>query len=145
MRSLMVALILAAASSLAACQVGDSIAESHIDANVPSAKDFDVFMKRDLEEYFKGETKKTVDVTYELLRQGATQAGTAFPKFYVWVVVKSDGAIIEEGAVRVAAMEKKRFGVYNYLSKSEIEQDVEKLYRVFPRPVADKIKERLGK
>ena len=145
-RSLTAALVFVAAGSVGACQsVGESITSSHIEANVPSAKDFDVFMKRDLEKYFKEKKNTTVVVDYELLRNDPTQAGTAFPKFYAWVVVKADGAIIEEGAVRVAAMEKKRFGVYDYLSKSDIERDAQQIYRVFPAPVADKIKERPGK
>jgi hypothetical protein len=38
-----------------------------------------------------------------------------------------------------------RFGVYDYLSQPEIESDVEKIYRVFPGEVADKIKKKLGK
>ncbi len=42
-------------------------------------------------------------------------------------------------------MEKKRFGVYEYLSKSDIERDIEKLYQVFPAAVADKIKGKLRK
>ena len=42
-------------------------------------------------------------------------------------------------------MEKKRFGVYEYLSRTEIEKDVARLSQVFPAPVVDKIKEKLGK
>ena len=144
MRSLIGAVVLVAVSCGAACQ-SDPIAASHIEANVPSEKDFDIFMKRDLEQYFKEAKKKPVTVDYELLRNGPTQSGTAFPKFYAWVVVKAGGVIIEEGAVRVAAIEKKRFGVYDYLSQPEIEREVEKLYRVFPDEVADKIKKKLGK
>lgn len=144
MRSLIGAAVLVTVSCGAACQ-SDPIAASHIEANVPSEKDFGIFMKRDLEQYFKEAKKKPVTVDYELLRNGPTQSGTAFPKFYAWVVVKADGVIIEEGAVRVAAIEKKRFGVYDYLSQPEIEREVEKLYRVFPDEVADKIKKKLGR
>ena len=143
-RSLIGGVVLLTVSCAAACQ-SNPIAASHIEANVPSEQDFDVFMKRDLEQYFREEKKQPVTVDYELLRNGPTQSGTAFPKFYAWVIVKADGVIIEEGAVRVAAMEKKRFGVYEYLSQAEIERDVEKIYRVFPGEVADKIKKKLGK
>ena len=59
--------------------------------------------------------------------------------------MKVDGSPVEEGAVRLAAMEKKRFGVYDYVSRDEIERDVAKLNQLFPAPVADKIKEKLGK
>jgi len=80
-----------------ACQsLGDSVAESHVKANVPDEMDFDVFLKRDLAEYFKEAKKQSVVVEYELLRKGATQSGTAFPKFYAWVTVKADGSKKEQ-------------------------------------------------
>lgn len=139
-------LLLLAGACTATCQsVGESVADSHIRANVPDEKDFDSFLKRDLESYFKQLKKKNVVVESQLLRDGPTQSGTAFPKFYVWVMVKENGTLLEDGAVRVAAMEKKRFEVYDYLSRADIERDVEKVYQVFPRPVADKIKEKIGK
>ena len=123
----------------------DSIAESHIRANVPDEKEFDGFLKRDLESYFKELKKKSVVVEYQLLRNGPTQSGTAFPKFYIWIMIKENGALLEDGAIRVAAIEKKRFEVLNYLARAEIERDVERVYQTFPRPVADKIKERIAK
>ena len=70
----------------------DSIADSHIRANVPDEKDFDSFLRRDLASYFKELKKKSVVVEYQLLRTGPTQSGTAFPKFYVWVRIKENGA-----------------------------------------------------
>ena len=141
-----VTVLLLFGAGTAFCQsVGDAIADSHIRANVPDKKDFDAFLKRDLESYFKDLKKKAVMVEYQLLRDGPTQSGTAFPKFYVWVTVKEKGALLEEGAVKVAAMEKKRFGVIDYLARADIERDVERLYQIFPRPVADKIKEKIGK
>jgi hypothetical protein len=144
--SFMAILLILIGSSVAACQSPmDSIADSHIMANVPDEKDFDNFLKRDLTAYFKELMKKEVVVEYELLRKGPTQAGTAFPKFYAWVQVKENGNLLEDGAVRVAAMEKKRFGVYNYLTKADIESNPEKVYQLFPRPVGDKIKEKIGK
>jgi len=45
----------------------------------------------------------------------------------------------------VAALEKKRFDVYDYLTRQEINQDLDKVYRIFPRSVADKIKEKIEK
>jgi hypothetical protein len=76
---------------------------------------------------------------------GPTQSGTAFPKFYIWVTVKENGTLLEDGAVRVAAMEKTRFAVTDYLTRADIERDVDKVYQTFPRPVADKIKEKVAK
>ena len=145
--ALLVMLLLMVGGSTVACQssVIDSIAESHIDGNVPDEKDFDKFLKRDLAAYFKESTGKDVVVEYELLRNAPTQSGIAFPKFYAWVKVKEKDNLIEEGAVRLAAMEKKRFGVTDYLKRSDIEKDVEQVYKVFPRPVGDKIKERISK
>ncbi len=125
--------------------IGDSIADSHVRANVPDEKDFAVFLKRDLESYFKDLKQKEVVVDYQLLRDGPTQSGTAFPKFYLWVTVKEKSSVLEDGAVRVAAMDKKNFEVIDYLTRAHIEQDLEKIYKTFPRPVADKIKTMIGK
>ena len=139
-------LLLLVGANNAACQsIGDSIADSHVRANVPEEKDFVTFLKRDLESYFNELKNKNVVVEYYLLRDGPTQSGTAFPKFYVWVMLEENGTILEDGAVRVAAIDKKRFEVLDYLSRPEINQDIDKVYQVFPRPVADKIKEKIGK
>jgi hypothetical protein len=139
--------LLMAGSSTVACQSSaiKSIAESHIDANVPNEKDFDNFLKRDLAAYFKEQTGKEVVVEYELLRNAPTQSGVAFPKFYAWVKVKVKDNLIEEGAIRLAAVEKKQFGITHYLKRTDIERDIEQVYEVFPKPVGDKIKEKIGK
>lgn len=142
----MATLLILVVSSVVACQSPlDSIADSHVRANVPDEKDFDNFLKRDLTSYFKDLRKKDVAVEYELLRDGPTQSGTAFPKFYAWVQVKENGRLIEEGAVRVAAVEKKGFGVYNYLPRADIESDMEQVYKVFPKPVGDRIRDKIRK
>ena len=143
---ILASLLLLLGPSAASCQsIGDEIADSHIRANVPDEKDFESFLKRDLEKYFKDLKKKDVVVEYQLLRDGPTQSGTAFPKFYAWVTVKENGTLIEDGAVRVAAIEKKYFGVYDYLSRADIERDPDKIYKTFPRPVADNIKAKIAK
>jgi hypothetical protein len=138
-------LLLVGACAVSCQSIGDSIADSHVRANVPDEKDFNSFLKRDLESYFKDLKKKNIVVEYQLLRDGPTQSGTAFPKFYCWVTIKENGVLVEDGAVRVAAMEKKRFGVYDYLARADIERDMDKVYQTFPRPVADKIKEKITK
>jgi hypothetical protein len=138
-------LLLVGACTASGQSVGDAIADSHVRANVPDEKDFDAFLKRDLESYFKDLKKKDVVVEYQLLRDGPTQSGTAFPKFYIWVTVKENGTLLEDGAVRVAAMEKKRFGVYDYLTRADIERDLDKVYQTFPRLVVEKIKEKMAK
>jgi hypothetical protein len=116
-----------------------SIAESHIQANVPEAADFDKFMLRDLEAYFTKQIGQTVNVKFEFLREGPTQTGVAYPKFYLWVRLTDKNKSVQEGAVRVAAIEKKRFEVTDYMGASEIKKSPEAVYRVFPRPVGDKI------
>ena len=117
----------------------DSVAESHIKANVPDSADFHTLMQRDLEAYFRKRAKVPVKVTYELLRDGPTQTGIAYPKFYVWVNVTRAGKKIDEGAVRLAAIGKKCFDVTDFLSVIEIKGNPEAIYKVFPRPVCVKI------
>ena len=118
------------------------VAESHIVANVPSQEDFKPFLQRDLENYFKTRKAEDVIVKYEMLRNGPTQSGVSYPKFYLWVIVQDGGRIIEEGAVRVAAIERQYFEVTNYLTQSAIKNDSSTIFQVFPRPVCNRI---LGK
>ena len=53
------------------------IQESHIEGNVPLSADFAAFMKRDLDAYFTEFYGKSAAVTWEFLREGATQSGVA--------------------------------------------------------------------
>jgi hypothetical protein len=122
----------------------DGVRESQIRGNVPDDKDFDRFFKRDLEAYFK-DSDKAVTVEYELLRKAPTQVGVGSPKFYAWVKVYENSVFLEEGAVRVGAVEKKEFVVIQYLPRSEIEKGSERMYQLFPASVIDKIKEKIGK
>ncbi len=144
--SIAISLLLVAGVVITCAQPqGESIAESHVRANVPDEKDFAKFLKRDLEQYFKDSTKKTVTVEYELLRNGPTQSGIAYPKFYAWVTVRDNTTVIDQGAVRVAAVEKKHFDVTDFVSEADIKDAPMILDRIFPKPVADKIRERLAK
>ena len=118
-------------------------AESHIKANTPESADIDTFMVRDLEAYFADLIGKIVKVKYEFLRDGPTQTGTAYPKFYLWVRLTNKNKPVQEGAVRVAAIEKKRFEVTHFMSATEIIKNPECVYGVFPRPVCDKIKAKI--
>ncbi len=118
----------------------DSISQSHIDGNVPDDKDFDSFLVRDLKKYFKVSNDGIVN--YEFLRNGPTQAGTAYPKYYLWVKVTDKDNFIE-GAVRVGAIDKESFNVYNFLSKDDIKKDTTVIDKVFPKSVCDKIIERM--
>jgi len=120
----------------------DELAESHIRANVPESVDFANLLIRDLKSYFGTDDTAAVQITYEMLRDGPTQTGIAYPKFYLWVTVKKGNKTAIEGAVRVAAIEKKRFDVTHFVGLKDIWTNPEELYKVFPRPVADKIKEK---
>lgn len=113
---------------------------SHIIGNVPRPSDFDVFMKRDLRAYFSRPDSERPDVSYELLRDGPTQTGISYPKFYVWVQVKS--APPRRGAARVAAIEKERFEVLQYVDQTEIADVPAQLQSIFPPDVARAIEKR---
>ena len=144
--SIAVSLLLVAGVVVACAQPqGESLAESHIRANVPDEKDFDKFLKRDLEKYFKDTRQKTVTVEYELLRDGPTQSGIAYPKYYAWVTVRDGATVVDEGAVRVAAVQKKFFDVTDFVSQEDIKRAPAALDEIFPLPVADKIRERVLK
>jgi len=82
-------------------------------------------------------------VKYEFLRNGPTQSGVAYPKYYLWVIVSDKNKTIKSGAARVAAIDKKYFEVTNFLPVEEIMRNIEAIYSVFPRPVADRIKDKM--
>ena len=127
--------------AIAAC-VADPIQQSHIDGNVPAPADFHRLLQRDLDAYFRG---KGSSVRYEMLRDGPTQSGVAYPKFYAWVsITPSTSGSPLEGAVRLAAIDKLKFEVTEFYSTDAMRSSPEQIYAVFPRPVAEKIKVRLG-
>lgn len=119
------------------------IAESHTAANVPTKANFDKFLRRDLTAYFAKATGKKVIVKYELLRDGPTQSGVAYPKYYLWVKISRDKTPLQEGAVRVAAIQRRRFEVTHYLSKVEIAKRPEQIEETFSVPVAEKIRQKI--
>jgi hypothetical protein len=116
-----------------------SIQQSHIDANEPEKKGFDELLTKDLESHFNQTYNKKIIVKHELLRKGATQSGTALPKYYVWVTLFLNGEEFEQGAVRVAAIEKESFTVLEYLTRKQIKEDPDKVYKIFPKEVAAKL------
>ena len=113
---------------------------SHVDANVPDAKDFDAILKREIRAYVTDPNDKGVSVSVELLRDRPTQSGVALPKFYIWIVKRdAKGAIMEEAAARIAAIEKKRFDVIQYYTKKRIVAEPDLVKKVFPDDVYAKI------
>ena len=120
------------------------IGRSHIDANVPPGSDFDRILRRDLAAYFASDANPDPDVSYELLRDGPTQSGVAYPKFYAWVRVLQESQPTREGAVRLAAIERRQFEVLQFVERSEVERNPSGLDRMFPPPVVAAIKARAG-
>lgn len=106
-------------------------------ANVPPQASFDRFLERDLSAYFE-----VTRVQYELLRSGPTQAGTAYPKFYLWVTAEAPSGQTTTGAVRVAAIERSEFQVTDFLSVQEIRASPNRVDQVFPAALTPLIKKR---
>ena len=119
--------------------------KSHIAENIPSQEDFDRVLLQQLSEHFMQElNEESLIVEYELLREGPTQTGVAYPKYYAWVTVQSkDAVLLLEGAARIAAIDKQSFDVVDFLSVSDIEKTPIKIYRVFPNDVASEIDQRV--
>jgi hypothetical protein len=114
------------------------IAQSHIVANVPPAEFFDTYMKRDLGSYLcKGAEHCRIE--YHLLRDGPTQTGIAYPKFYVWAKCFVDEHLQMEGAARLAAIDKDEFRITNFLSKNEIFESPQQVAAIFPSPLVKDI------
>lgn len=114
---------------------GDPIANSHVAENVPASSQFSSLLARDLQSYFQAPR-----VDFEPLRQGPTQSGASYPKYYLWVQVRdSSGGLTSEGAVRVAAIGQVRFEVTDFLSAQKIRTTPTAAEQVFPRPLIEKI------
>lgn len=98
-------------------------------------------MERDLHAYFE-KTLSTTDkihVQYQLLRDGPTQTGIGYPKFYVWAKIFSGDRVLTEGAVRVAAVDRTQFDVTGFLDKGQIAAEPEKVKSVFPSALNEQI------
>lgn len=142
----LIALLLVFTSPRIVTAQGDVFAEiqrSHIEGNVPGEKVFEIYLRRDLTKYLQGKTGKRVTVKYEPLRIGPTQSGVSYPKYYLWVTASDKGKVITQGAIRVAAIAKKRFEITDYLTVAELRKAPEEIDRTFPVLVGDKIRARL--
>lgn len=139
-------LLLGAALLVSPCaysQIPD-LAESHIDANVPAPKDFKPLLVRDLTAHLKPKLGEGITVAYELLRDGPTQAGVAYPKFYLWVTATKPDKTVVEGAARVAAIKQKEFQVTDFLTSVEITSQPDSIAHIFPQALLDKIRKKAG-
>lgn len=134
-------LLLLAGLCITECACESQVAQSHIDANIPDGTSFDPLMERDLNAYF-GKTLEIsgkIHVDYQLLRNGPTQTGIGYPKFYVWARVFNGSRVLTEGAVRVAAVDGAQFTVTDFLGKEQIAAEPEKISTVFPAALKAKI------
>ena len=144
--SLVVACSLVAACSDAGNDSAAAIADvqaSHIEGNAPARGDFERLLKRDLTAYFLPNPSEGAEVEYEFLRDGPTQSGVSYPKYYLWVRVKARGSIRQEGAVRLAAIDRERFEVTDFLSREQISSNPSQIHQVFPGPVCQRIEEQI--
>lgn len=114
------------------------IQKSHIEANIPDQFQFDSLLKRDLEKHFSIKSKQVL-VKWEFLREGPTQSGVAYPKYYLWTKIYADDKLSKEGAVRVAAIDGIRFDITDFVSIKEINNHSQDIYTIFPRAVCEKI------
>ena len=119
----------------------EDIAKSHITENVQEAKLFDEYMKRDLGEFLCKE-KEGCSVEYQLLRDGPTQTGISYPKFYVWTKCFQKDGTVSEGAARLAAIEKRGFNVTDFLFRDQIKTSPRQVGVIFPAALVDKIIQR---
>jgi hypothetical protein len=134
------ALLLSASAEASAVQVPD-VQAAHIAAHVPAAEDFDDFMVRDLGAFLGARAEE--EVTFELLREGPTQSGVSYPKFYLWVrVLSADGDRQRSGAVRVAAVDRLRFEVTDFASREDIVSGVADPASIFPAALVDRVRQR---
>ena len=120
---------------MTACVV-DAIQQSHLDGNVPPPRDFHRLLQRDLDAYYGTALAPSTHVKYEMLREGATQSGVSYPKFYAWAVFPLASGEARRGAVRLAAIDGERFEVTDFVSEAEIKRNPERIYDLFRRQCA---------
>ena len=107
-----------------------SIQDSYIQANVPAPKDFQPFLVRDLTAYLKPKYGDHVTFGYDLLRDAATQAGTGYPYFYLWIAITNSETTA--AVAEVAAMDKAEFRVTAFVPEADIRSRPDGLRGLFP-------------
>jgi hypothetical protein len=113
---------------------------SHIERNVPPSEFFETLLRRDLLGYFNASGgAMATKVEFKLLRDTPTQSGVAYPKYYLWVKVFAGPVLQREGAVRVAAIDRKRFEVTDFMAKAQIQSAASEIGSVFPAALVQSI------
>ena len=117
------------------------LAKSHIEGNVPEPHDIQKFLVRDVTKYLESRYQQSFKVRCELLRDGPTQSGAAYPKYYAWVFARgSNGERKElEGAARLAAVNKTHFEVTDFLAAEEVQARPDDVATVFPQALINDI------
>lgn len=120
------------------------INESHVEGNIPNVEVFDTYLYRDISKYFEEKGFSNFQIKYEFLRDKPTQSGLAYPKYYLWVFIYSvDNTLIDQGALRLAAIDKQYFQVTDFISIDEIKNDQSILDPIFPVDIIKKIEDYL--
>ena len=125
--------------------LGDVIArlqKSHIDGNVPAASDFDRFLRHDVSAYLVRSGSKPSALAIDLLRDGATQSGVSYPKYYLWIHATTSQGVVVEGAMRVAAVERTHFDILEFVTKAAIRDGTAELAGTFPAQLIPSIEAR---
>jgi hypothetical protein len=95
--------------------------------------------ERDLTKYFFGETPAGAKVDYELLRQGPTQVGVAYPEYYIWIKASKNKNIITEGSARLQQTDRAQFLITDYINLQTIRENPSALEKVFPKALIQNI------
>lgn len=115
---------------------------SHINANTPVPSDFDRILRRDLQSFAETRRSGATLRSVEHLREGATQAGTGYPKFYAWAELASPEGL-ESGAVRLTAIKRQEFHVSDFVPCADARAHPSRTREIFPAPVAQAIDSRI--
>lgn len=127
--------ILAAQASIPSTEIERRMAElqaSHISANVPAETDFMPILRRDVSAYLASQGFPGSQVHIDTLRNGPTQSGVSYPKFYLWVRADTANGPVAVGAMRVQAMERVRFEVTDFVTADQVRSNPSALSSVFP-------------
>jgi len=117
-----------------------SIQQSHIEANVPSPSEFKPLLERDLLAYFRASgVPSATAVQFKLLRDGPTQSGVAYPKYYAWVRAVAGSQTLTEGAARIAAIQRTRFEITHFIPSQEIKSNPSEVGSTFPAPLVPEV------
>lgn len=130
--------VVAGASEPALFQSFEDLQAGHISENVPADIDFAAYLTRDVRAYLSGQGLAHAQIALEMLRDGPTQSGAAYPKFYVWVDAVAADGVVKSGVVRLAAVARTHFEVTDFVTREQIIADPDSLSLVIPAALVDR-------